>query len=93
AKVRLRLLQELEQEPPVPRRTPAVTTMTKREKVARVLRNVAPNGLRIEEIVEELNRSYSEHIDKPSLSSTLNRLKNEEYIVKGRANRWYWLQK
>lgn len=92
SKVRLRVLQELEQEPPVPRRTTAVTTMTKREKVARVLRSAAPKGLRLDEIVEELNRTYAEHINKPTLSAMLNRLKTEDYVIKGKGNHWYWFQ-
>ncbi|HMM15083.1 MAG TPA: hypothetical protein PKA57_10685 [Parvibaculum sp.] len=91
AKVRLGLLQQLELDAPVPRRrASAVTSMTKREKIARVLRDGHPDGFSLEKIREELRRNYSEHIEKTSLSPMLNRLKREGFIHRGRLGKWYW---
>lgn len=91
AKLELRLMQEVETEPPVPRRRAAVTSMTRREMVARVLRDLSPHdGLTLQGIQESVNRNYSEQIDKATLSTMLNRLKHGGYIYRTRAGIWHW---
>lgn len=90
AKLELRLLQEFELEPPVPRRRAAVTAMTKREMVARVLRDQLPEGLSLKEIREALIHSYSEDIERATLSTMLNRLKHGGYIFRSNIGIWHW---
>jgi hypothetical protein len=90
AKLELRLFQELENDSPVPRRRAAATTITKREKIARILRDTHPEGLPLEKIREALIRNYSEHIEKSTLSPMLNRLKRDGYIFRGKSGTWFW---